>query len=567
MSQPKKVHHFKAYDVTLTSVTVFNDRAEVKRTLNAQLAAGINENVSKHADVESLRVDGGGPAVIHDVQFQCKPALPEEGYSPRVKELEEERKKIQSQKESVEDRQKVLEQRVKALDEIVGGSMVRHPTDAQSPSFILDDESLQNLTKFFTFYEENSIDVRQRLRCVNEELRIIDEKLAKINNEIRIAQNSEQFAKHISVLLESAEGGDVELDVAYQVGNARWYPSYDIRIDSTPKNGSSMKLIYYGKIMQSTGEDWNDAPLFLSTAQPSLGGNIPEFGTQIVCLCKPLPAPQPIYQITQKSYIKRKECAVIGRSMGEGLSTAAPSMLFGAVSAAPVSVGDAVLSTVFVIARPATIPSDSSEHKVTITSMDMKPTMIHEVVPCKNTSVFLNASIINSSQFSFLPGQANVYLNNSFVAKSNIKAVSPNERFICSLGVDPAVKVEYKPAHKYTEQMWLLSKCSTTAHEQRIVVRNTKNEKVLLTIREHVPKSTDEKIKIKLFTPELDPTKEASSVDWQKKGELPTVGARLNSAHNLEWTITVEPNEETELILKWAVDYPNGETVTYREQF
>lgn len=61
--------------------------------------------------------------------------------------------------------------------------------------------------------------------------------------------------------------------------------------------------------------------------------------------------------------------------------------------------------------------------------------------------------------------------------------------------------------------------------------------------------------------------KMASSVDSMKKGELPTPGAQLNSAHNLEWTVALEPNSETELLVKWSVEHPNGETVEYVEQF
>ncbi|VDK70315.1 unnamed protein product [Anisakis simplex] len=201
-----------------------------------------------------------------------------------------------------------------------------------------------------------------------------------------------------------------------------------------------------------------------------------------------------------------------------------------------------------------------------ITTMEMSPTMVYEAVPCKSTNVFLAASVLNSSQFPFLPGQANVYLNNSFVAKSEIKAVSPNERFLCSLGVDAAVKVEYKPAHKYSGQVGILAKSSSTAHEQRIVIKNTKNEAILLTVKEHVPKSTDEKIKIKLLSPELDPQAD-SAVDSRKKGELPKLGAQMNAEHNLEWTINMEGNSETELLVKWSVDHPNGETIEYREDF
>jgi hypothetical protein len=42
----------------------------------------------------------------------------------------------------------------------------------------------------------------------------------------------------------------------------------------------------------------------------------------------------------------------------------------------------------------------------------------------------------------------------------------------------------------------LLNKSSSTTNEQKLIVKNTKRDGVLLTIHEHVPKSTDEKIKV-----------------------------------------------------------------------
>ncbi|VDK58235.1 unnamed protein product [Anisakis simplex] len=533
------------------------------------------KNITNKADPESIRVDGHGSAVIHDVQFQCKSALPEEALSPKAKELEQERKKLQTEKETIEDRQNVLKRRVEVLDEIVakvGESVVHRPAGEQSASFVLNDESLQNLTKFFSFYEDSSVDMRKKLREVNEEHRIVDEKLTKLAAEIGALQHDERYARHVSVLLESAEGGDVELDVSYQVSGATWQPSYDIRVDEkTSEDESTLKLIYYGKIGQNTGEEWVDAPLVLSTAQPSLGGNLPKFGTQVAYLYKPAPElpPAPPRPAPFGAVMKQQHLAV--RSANDAMEHGAlfgtpPAMAYAAVNVAPVSTGDTVLSTVFVIARPATIPSDSSEHKVTIATMEMKPTMIHETIPSKNTNVFLTASVLNSSQFPFLPGQANVYLNNSFVAKSHIKAVSPNERFVCSLGVDPGIKLEYKPLHKFSEQIGLLTKSASIVNEQRIVIKNTKKEKILLTLREHVPKSTDDKIKIKLFSPEID-QKVANSTAAPNKGELPPIGARLDSSHNLEWTMNIEPSTESEVVVKWTVEHPNGETVAYREEF
>jgi len=47
-------------------------------------------------------------------------------------------------------------------------------------------------------------------------------------------------------------------------------------------------VLYYGLIKQSTGEDWLDAKLSLSTANPSIGGCVPELGVQLLKFKQPI---------------------------------------------------------------------------------------------------------------------------------------------------------------------------------------------------------------------------------------------------------------------------------------
>jgi hypothetical protein len=80
--------------------------------------------------------------------------------------------------------------------------------------------------------------------------------------------------------------------------------------------------------------------------------------------------------------------------------------------------------------------------------------------------------------------------------------VSPGEEFTCSLGVDPAVKVEYKPPHKYREQGGLLSKTVTTIHKQVTEMKNSRSDTIKVLVKDQLPISMEEKIKVcvnKLF--------------------------------------------------------------------
>lgn len=54
-----------------------------------------------------------------------------------------------------------------------------------------------------------------------------------------------------------------------------------------------LQVQYYGLIKQQTGEDWENAKISLSTAQPSIGGSAPSLPTRIVRFKRPVPVHYP----------------------------------------------------------------------------------------------------------------------------------------------------------------------------------------------------------------------------------------------------------------------------------
>ena len=65
--------------------------------------------------------------------------------------------------------------------------------------------------------------------------------------------------------------------LSYLVNNVSWSPKYNIRAFPTEK---IMTVAYYGLINQTTGEDWTNVKLTLSTAEPFVGPSVPELATQ-----------------------------------------------------------------------------------------------------------------------------------------------------------------------------------------------------------------------------------------------------------------------------------------------
>lgn len=65
-----------------------------------------------------------------------------------------------------------------------------------------------------------------------------------------------------------------------------------------------------------------------------------------------------------------------------------------------------------------------------------------------------------------------------------------------SLGVDPAVRIKYKPLHKYEEKSGLLTKVKTVTYKQDIEVKNTHTNPVQIKVVDHVPVSNEDRIKV-----------------------------------------------------------------------
>ncbi|MEQ1894638.1 MAG: mucoidy inhibitor MuiA family protein, partial [Planctomycetota bacterium] len=76
----------------------------------------------------------------------------------------------------------------------------------------------------------------------------------------------------LDVVLDLVGGGGT-LELEYLVSNAGWEPYYDLR---AKKDLATVELAYRARIFQNTGEDWSEAEVLLSTAQPQRGAQGPE---------------------------------------------------------------------------------------------------------------------------------------------------------------------------------------------------------------------------------------------------------------------------------------------------
>ncbi|TPX64605.1 hypothetical protein SpCBS45565_g05776 [Spizellomyces sp. 'palustris'] len=571
-------------DYPVGNVTVYRDRAEVSREFPAQaLKVGRNEVTIlglPELEEDTIRVEGRGPAVLVDVIYSREHAsdLPAKDgtlLASLQARLQEEEVKVNR---LYKKRANLTKQR-QALDMYAEDIGQR----GKSAKDILNSESLDGLGKFLNFYETKGEELDEKIRTLDDEINKVASVVEDVRRNILEAGGMQTKAKVQLKLVLDAEA-DVEMNIwlSYVILKASWSPSYDIRVSTTDQK---LSLTYKAEVRQATGEDWTNVGMSLSTAMPTSSGDCPEFANPWTISTFQMPVLRP----TVRSLMARTSAfgppppmasvpapivgrsgpapgaSIFGSSAAQLGSTAqayrsddliayeeqdvqtlaAPAQMVHGVTQAT----SGLVSASFHIQTKANIPSDNVPHTVTVALLKLAPAFEYAAVPKFSPAAYLKAKLRNTSEYALLPGPANIFVDGNFVAKSSLKNVAPEEEFECSLGVDHALRITYKPLAKSRQTAGVFSRNVTLRHTQRINVKNTKRVAATLRVLDQVPISEDEKIKVTIVKPVNGETSKDIVVAHKDKGLI-------------EWTLTdMQPASDLDLELMYEITYPQGTTV------
>ncbi|KAH6907626.1 hypothetical protein BKA70DRAFT_1189603 [Coprinopsis sp. MPI-PUGE-AT-0042] len=471
-------------DGKILGVSVYTGRAEVTRSFKFAIKTGQNQvsvlNLPNAMDQESFRVEGRGEATIHDVSVSPMQDTPTPTSSAKLVVLEAELTKTT----------KALERAKKALLSVNKylESLDTHHTDVGKLQDIVDsyDIAAEKLDDKITELEAA---LTRLEKSIEEEKKALSG--PKDDDKLKLKATIEVFAK---------VEGEVEIALVYAVHKSNWSAIYDIRVDMHAKE-KPVTVIYKGAITQDTGEDWRDVPITLETASPTFGVEIPYLDRWTLNIYRS------VMHDTIKSARKSARSGRFGRSHKGGEASVAYDYdmrpaLFDDATAAVTSKGN--ITATFSIPGLMTIPSDGVAHNVTIANLTLDAEMEWVSIPKREAKVHLKAIVKNVSEYTFLAGPASVYVDGSFIARTSLPLVSPDETFDCPLGLDPTIRVTYTPVIKKSTQSGFMTKSRVHTYTQRITVHNTKSSSVeKVKIIDQIPVSEDSTITVKLISPAL----------------------------------------------------------------
>jgi hypothetical protein len=254
----------KTIDSKIERVTVFLDGAQTQRTAKVSLAAGKQElaftNISPSIDKQSIQVKADGNvtvlSVIHQQNF-----LKEQEKQDEIKNIETQK---ETQLEKISLQKNILnvykqEENMLIKNQQIGGAN--------------NGLKAVDLKEAADFQRSRLTEVYQKQMETDRAIKKLEIELGKMNKQLaELNQKAETSTSEIHVTVNTKETISSNFTITYLVKQAGWFPTYDIRVKDI---SSPINLQYKANVFQSSGEDWKDVKLFLSTGNPNENGTKP----------------------------------------------------------------------------------------------------------------------------------------------------------------------------------------------------------------------------------------------------------------------------------------------------
>jgi uncharacterized protein (TIGR02231 family) len=513
----------KNVDSKITDVTVFLNKAQVTREVKTRIEPGrvnlIVRGLTSQLDPESIQVTGKGTFIILGISHQQN-YLSELNMPKSLKALKDSVEQLQKQLQLEQSQKEILnkEEQMLLSNQKIGGTT--------------QNLTVAELKAMADFYRSRLGDIVTSRMKQDDKIKKINERIAKLNNQIN-SQN-EMYGRNTSeiVVSISAEAAtSVDLDVNYVVANAGWYPVYDVRAMNTK---SPLQLSYKANVFQSTGEEWKNVKLKLSTANPNQSGLKPELSSWYLDFYQPI-----AYGLESRKY---KSTGAVSRaaSMDEKAEMASMAAPAAESVADYVSTIQTTLNTEFDISLPYSVLSASKPTTVDIRNYEMKSDYTYSVAPKLDNDAFLLARATGWEEFNLLPGEANIFFEGTFVGKSFIDPNTIKDTLSVSLGRDKRIVVKREKLKDLTSRSFMgSSKKESYAYE--ISIRNTKAESIKVIVEDQIPVSQNTQIE----------------VSTQDLG-----GAKFNkNTGKLVWEMELKPSETRKVVYKFEVKYPKDRQI------
>ncbi len=438
------------------AVTVYRGQALVTRVVEVPGPAGLREvlvtDLPQHIVPNSIYAESANGLEVRSVSYRERPVS--EDVREEVRELDVKIRDFEDQLRANQAQQKVVEKQRAYLDKLEQFSATT--SHAELSSGVLNAQTLKDLTEYVFSQRSELVERELALatgtRDLSEQLDLVRRHREKITGA------SSRTMREAVVYVHSDIADGSKLRLRYMVNQAGWEPSYTARRDG---DAGRVALRYLAMVHQSSGEDWKNASLTLSTATPSLTAISPTLIPMEVTLTSQQTTQQAAsaavveqqqrelavqlwrgnvgwnynHVTFDKRYQNQKMNSIAGQIQNMELNNA-----FARVNFAAAPSEDRGFCVTYELSDRLSLPSRADRQLIQIASLTLDSEYYKIATPVLTPFVYNEASVTNGKELVLLAGPIASYANGQFVGHGRIATVAAGERFTVGFGIDSTLR-------------------------------------------------------------------------------------------------------------------------------
>lgn len=318
------------------------------------------------------------------------------------------------------------------------------------------------------------------------------------------ARRGKQRYQELRLALHFQSAGEAAVRIAYLVRGASWSPTYDVRV---APDLTGVKVGFVAELRQSTGEDWSQAEILLSTSQPSIGLDPPEPPLRVV-------EAWAARELGMLGYVSDAEAPAAARAAPEES---------GRLDAPEVGYRDFGLSAQFVLPGRKDVLGNGEPHRFAIREVPLQVRPYRYVVPSVSDRAYLRADVTLASGAPLLAGSARIFLGPDYLGEAAFPLMRVGDGTTLNLGVDPNLEVQWETIQDARENPGRFSLSSTAritrVYRASLRLSATARGPVEVMVEEALPMSRDGRVEVKVV--QLQPSAldaEQDLLDREEKG-------------------------------------------------
>ncbi|WP_347217064.1 DUF4139 domain-containing protein [Chryseobacterium sp.] len=499
----------------VVAVNVYRTSAELQNTVNVSLPAGTSEvvvtNISDEIVDKSIQINTNNKNIsILSAQYRDDYNTTYfENNNPNGKRIKDSIVILENLSAKIDIERKTNEKTLELLDKnqalLVGSNT----------------SSVAQLMQLADYYKTKRNEISVAQLDINKKYTETTLKLERLKNRLKANTEAEEtFSDGVLVLkVANAAAGNAKMDVGYLTNEVSWEPFYEVK---GTKLTEPLDVTFKAKIKQDTGLDWKGVKLSLINARSSRNNNAPVMDPWFLNSYKN-------EERVNRSYYKKdsvketriEEVVMVGYSSFK--------------------INENQLNTSFDVDIPYDILSNNEDHFINLKQIKIPADYKYYTVPKYNKTAYLVADIKDFSKYDLISGSANVIFENMYVGETRINPNLTDDKMSITLGDDKKISIRKEIVNdKASEKFFSSYQEKTFTYD--LIIRNNKREAITLDIKDQIPLSKDESVKIELLqsdNAELD----------KEKGFL-------------TWNVKISPSETKKIRVSYKVRFPKDFSIS-----